>query len=680
MGEKTKNPLLVKSPHFDGAVAFDDLKVEHYLPALDQTLSVANRRLEELKLDQSDPTIDNTILALQRAVDTVMNVVQVYGNLRISNGDAALQDLAKNIMPKVSALMSDINLDDQIFARVNRLYGEIDLENLPVEARTLVEQTHRGFKRNGGLLDAKEKQKLRAIDQELSTLSPEFSSHVLRATNRYELRLSKKDDLAGLPDSVIEAAKAAATEKGYEDEWLFTLQAPSLVPFLKYSTNRHHREELWRAYNTRAVSGDDSNKELIKQIVRLRYERARLLGYDSHAAYQLEERMAESPERVKNFIAELYEVAKPAAAREVKELVEFKRKQGDQTDLMPWDYTYWSHRMKEAKFQLDSEALKPYFPLKAVLDGAFEHADKLFGLRFELASDVPIYHSEVEVFKVYRANSYVGLFYVDFHPRATKSGGAWATRYRDQYKEDGRDVRPHVSIVCNFTKPSGDKPALLNFMEVTTLFHEFGHALHSLLSDCQYKDLSCTSVFRDFVELPSQIMENWTKEEEGLALFARHYETKEVLPMEFVEKIRRSDNFHSGYGTMRQLRFAMIDMAWHTADPSSINDIEAFETAVSRDADVLPKIDGCVTSCSFEHIFAGGYAAGYYGYKWAEVLDADAFELFKERGVFDQATAESFRANILAKGGSEHPMKLYKRFRGREPSTKALLRRCELID
>ena len=673
------NPLLKESRQFDGAVAFDDIKLEHYLPALEHTLQIANQRLEKLKVNTAKPSIENTLLALQKAINPVVNVVQIYGNLRIANGDDALQALAGEIMPKVSALMSDINLDDKIFARVNRLYENTNLDELPAEARTLIEQTYRSFKRNGGLLNHEDKQKLRAIDQQLSTLSPEFSSHVLNATNSFELRLSKKEDLQGLPDSAIEAAKVAATEKGYNGEWLFTLHAPSLVPFLKYSTRRNYREQLWRAYNTRAVDGDNSNKDLIRKITGLRYERAQLLGYDSHAAYQLEERMAETPDKVNGFLTELYEVAKPAAIREVQELTKFKREQGDDTDLMPWDYTYWSHRMKEAMFQLDSEALKPYFPLKAVLEGAFAHANKLFGLRFNEAHDVPVYHPEVQAFKAYRKDAYVGLFYVDFHPRSTKSGGAWATRYRDQYKEEGRDVRPHVSIVCNFTKPSGDKPALLNFMEVTTLFHEFGHALHSLLSDCQFQDLSCTSVFRDFVELPSQIMENWTKEEEGLALFARHYETQEVLPMEMVEKIRRSDNFHSGYGTMRQLRFAMIDMAWHTAEPGSIDDVEEFEAKVSQDADILPKVDGCVTSCSFEHIFAGGYAAGYYGYKWAEVLDADAFELFKENGIFDTATAESFRVNILSKGGSEHPMKLYKKFRGREPSTKALLRRCELV-
>ncbi|MBM4251964.1 MAG: M3 family metallopeptidase [Deltaproteobacteria bacterium] len=674
------NPLLQPSSLRHGAVPFGDIKVDHYLPALDNAIIEAKKCLDAIKADTATPNFANTFVALEAATAKVFDIAYVYSNLRSAHGDAAMQALAPQVMPRLIKLESDINLDSALFQRVETAFRHLP-STLTTEQKTLAEKTYRSFRRNGAMLSPADKDKLRALDEELSILGPKFSEHVLKATNAYTLVITDRTELAGLPDSALEAAAAAAVEKGQVGAWLFTLHAPSVLPLLKYAANRELRRTIWYAFNARAYGGDHDNQAVLKRIATLRRERAKLLGYKSHAHFQTEERMAESPENVRTFLARLLGKTKPAADREMQELRAFMLSKGCQEELQPWDYAYWSAKLKEEKFQLNAEETRPYFQLERVLAGAFEHARRLFDLEFSAVTDLPVYAEDVQVYEVRRRDTgaYMGLFYTDFFPRSTKSGGAWCTRFKSQFKSGEINHRPHVSIVCNFTKPTPTKPSLLTFQEVTTLFHEFGHALHSLLSDCEYRSLACTNVYRDFVELPSQILENWARHKDGLALFATHYETGELLPPEMVQKIIDGENFHAAYLMMRQLRFGYLDMAWHADPPEGDVDVATFERAAVAPTDLLPNIQGTNISSAFEHIFAGGYAAGYYGYKWAEVLDADAFELFEERGVFDREIADLFRRHILERGGSDHPMTLYKAFRGRAPDPDALLRRSQLI-
>jgi peptidyl-dipeptidase Dcp len=672
------NPLLTPPARPFGAVPFREIKLEHFVPAVTEAIRETKARIAAVRDDQAPPTFANTFVALENAGDTVWNVSLVYGNLRSAHGDPAMQALAKEIMPKLIQLDSDTYLDEALFARVKAAYAALP-QTLTVEQRTLADKAFRAFKRNGALLDAAGKAKLRALDEQLSTLGPEFSEHVLKATNAYELVVTDEKDLAGLPESTRQAAAETAKERGKAGAWVFTLHAPSYLPVMKYADNRELRRQLFVAQGSRATSGESDNRALVVRIARLRHQRAELLGYKSHAHFQLEERMAETPERVRAFLDRLLEKSLPAARREIAELAQFAASEGGAAELMPWDYAYWADKLKERRYKLNAEELRPYFPLQSVLDGAFEHAKRLYDLDFRPATNVEVYADDVQVFEVLRGGKHIGLFYADFFPRPTKSGGAWCSRFRSQWVEDGASQRPHVTIVCNFTKPTATKPALLTQNEATTLFHEFGHALHSLLSQCEFRSLSCTSVYRDFVELPSQIMENWLAEKESLALFARHYETGEVLPDHYVQKIIASDRFHAAYMTVRQLRFGYLDLAWYGGDPGDVQDVLAFEQRAVAATDLFPPVPGTNMSCSFEHIFSGGYSAGYYSYKWAEVLDADAFELFKEKGIFAKDVADRFRSAILERGGSDHPMRLYKEFRGREPDPDALLRRAGLI-
>lgn len=672
------NPLTEASKLPFGAVAFDQIKVEHFVPALEAACARARARVEAIKSDDSPATFSAVIERLEAATAEVEHVAYAYGNLRAAHGDAAMHALAKEMMPRLAQLESDFNLDERLFARVQEAYNASQSETLSPEQRTLAEKTFRSFRRGGALLPAEKKQRLRAIDAELSTLGPEFSENVLKATNAFELVLTDKSDLAGLPASVADAAHQQAKERGKSGAWLFTLHAPSLIPFLRYSERRELRRQVWFASSSRSLSGATSNQDVLRRIVRLRHERASLLGYPSHAHYQLEERMAEDPRKVRAFLQRLLEKSRPAAEKEMADLRAFMRQQGEHEELMPWDYSYWSNRLKEHRFQINAEELKPYFSLESVLQGAFAIAGRLYGLTFREVTNVPTYAPDVRVFAVADAAGQMGLFYTDFYPRSTKSQGAWCTRYHGQWQDQLGMHRPHVSIVCNFTQPTASSPALLTFQEVTTLFHEFGHALHSLLSRCRYRSLACTSVYRDFVELPSQIMENWAREPEGLALFAKHYETGADIPPDLVKRVVASENFHAAYAMMRQLRFAMLDLAWYSGDPGTEVDIPAFELAAVQATDLLPNVPGTNISCAFEHIFSGGYSAGYYGYKWAEVLDADAFECFKGAGIFSRDIAGRFRKSILERGGSEHPMRLYQEFRGRPPDPDALLRRSGL--
>jgi len=675
------NPLLKPFTNKDQAVPFDQIKVEHYIPALEEAIKIAKSNIAKIKSNTAAPDFENTIVALEAASELPERISGIYSNLEVANADEALQGLAKEIYPKLTAFTSDISLDEDIFKRVKAVYDKRDSLNLNKEQLRLLEKTYLAFTRNGALLNATDKETLRQIDQELSVLGPKFSENVLKATNAFEMVLDKKEDVEGIPEGILEGAAAMAEAKGHKGKWLFTLSIPSYLPFMTYAKNRALREKMWRAYSARAYKGDFDNQGTVLKIVQLRDRRAKLLGFKTHADFVLAERMAQNPQTVNEFLHKLLKASKEAGKKDLAEVTEFAKKIDGVTDIKPWDFAYYSEKLKEEKYAFNEEDLRPYFQLEKVVDGVFAHAKKLYGLTFKENKDIPVYHPEVKAYEIYEESSgkYMGLFYTDFFPRETKKGGAWMTQFRGQGLIEGQMKRPHVSIVCNFTKPTPTKPSLLTYDEVRTLFHEFGHALHGMLSECTYPSLSGTNVYWDFVELPSQIMENWVGEKEGLDLFARHYQTNEAMPAELIQKLKASQKFQAGYMSCRQLQFGMMDMAWHSTDPSTIKDVDQFEEKVTAETRLFPKVEGSNTSCSFSHIFAGGYSAGYYSYKWAEVLDADAFEYFKEKGLFNHEVAQKFKNNILSRGGTEHPMDLYKKFRGREPDPNALLRRDGLI-
>lgn len=708
----TQNPLLQPFTGRDQAVPFDLIKTEHYVPALETSIAEAKTNLEKIK-SEKNLNFETVILALEQLSEKIDRVSSVYFNLFSAEADEEMQKLAQVISPMLSAFSSDISLDPEVFSKIKFVYDNRIALKLHGEELRLTDKMYKDFVRNGALLSEDKKEKLRAIDQELSVLGPQFSENVLKATNAFELWITDKKDLAGLPEGAIEAAALAAEQKAQSKsstapapqiaataatpaQWLFTLQGPSLIPFMTYAENRALREKIWRANSMKAFGGEFDNRQTVLKIVKLKYDRAQILGFKDYAHYVLEERMAENPDTVFKFIEKLIEPSKKAALRDLDEVKEFKKSLESATattptaeattandDLKPWDFAFYSEKLKEKKYAFNEEELRPYFKLENVIQGVFEHAQQLYGLTFKPISDIPVYHPDVKTFEVYdteHGNEYIGLFYMDFFPRETKKAGAWMTSFRDQGLWGNKVERPHISIVCNFTKPTPTKPSLLSYDEVRTLFHEFGHALHGLLSRCKYKSLSGTNVYWDFVELPSQIMENWAQEKEGLDLFAHHYQTNAKIPNELVEKIKRSKNFQTGWVSLRQLSFGWLDMNWYTTDPAQISDVDTFETQVGDRTRLLPKEPGTNMSCSFSHIFAGGYSAGYYSYKWAEVLDADAFEYFKEKGLFNKEVAKKFKDSILSRGGTEHPMELYKQFRGREPDTSSLLRRDGLIE
>ncbi len=674
------NPLLEKSNLDHQAIPFDRIRPEDFAPAFEAALRDARASLAKVVHCQEPPAFDNTIFALESCSEKLDQVSNIFSNLLHAHTHPTLQGLAREVMPRLSEFSSDIFLNEKLFSRIKSVYEKgKEAGQLNDEQFTLLEKTYKAFTRNGALAKASDKSRLREIDQRLSVLGQVFSDHVLASTNSFELWITDRKDLDGLPESAIEAAAVAAKSKGREGAWLVTLQAPSYMPFMRFSTRRELREKLWRAYQSRATAGEWDNRPLILEISRLRAERARLLGYGTHADFILEERMAAGIETVRAFLERLFRVSYKAAGRELQEL---KSEFGAEVqDLQPWDLAFYSEKLMRKRFDFDEEQLRPYFKLENVVEGVFEHAKRLYGLCFERREDLPVYHPEVQVFEVFEegTKAFVGLLYTDFFPRDSKQGGAWMTIYREQGLIDGKIQRPHVSIVCNFTKPTESKPSLLTLMEVRTLFHEFGHALHALLSQCTYRSLSGTNVYWDFVELPSQIMENWVKEKESLDLFARHYQTGAPIPTELVEKIRDSSRFQAGLLSLRQLSFAYLDLAWHASDVDRVDDVEAYETAILDKLSLFPHVPGSVLSCGFTHIFSGGYAAGYYSYKWAEVLDADAFEFFKEKGIFSREVADRFKNHILSRGGTEHPMELYRKFRGREPDADALLRREGLL-
>lgn len=676
------NPLVNITPTPFNTPPFSKIKNEHFKPAIEQLIAEAQKDIAEIVQNSHQPSFENTVETLEKTGKQLDRASSIFFNLNSAETNDEIQSIAKEVSPMLTEFSNDILLDADLFKKVAFAYEHTNQTLLTPEQKTLLEKTYKGFVRNGALLNEEQKQELRKIDVELARLSLEFGEHVLAETNRFELVVEREEDLDGLPAFAREQAAEAAHNKGYEDSWVFTLDYPSYVPFITYAKNRELRKQLSTAFASKAFKGDElDNQDVVKQIVNLRNQRAKLLGYNTHADFVLEQRMAQSPKTVMDFLSEIEQFGKEGALKDVREVEEFAKKLDGIERLEKWDFAYYSEKLKMEKYAIDDEMLKPYFQLENVIAGVFETAKRLFGLSFIETKEIDTYHEDVITYEVRNSEGeHVAIFYADFFPRPGKRAGAWMTSFAGQYKNKKGDHRPLVSIVCNFTKPSATTPALLTFNEVTTLFHEFGHALHGMLANGQYETLSGTSVYWDFVELPSQILENWCYEKECLDLFARHYETGESIPQELVEKIKASANFMEGYQTMRQLSFGMLDMAWHGQDNSEVESVSDFERGIMAKTDVLPPIPGTNMSCSFSHIFQGGYSAGYYSYKWAEVLDADAFEFFKEKGIFNKEVAELFKNHILSAGGSEHPMTLYKRFRGKAPDVKALLRRAGLIE
>lgn len=671
------NPLL--SP-FDTA-PFSKIKNEHFKPAFLQSIEDARAEIDAITENTDAPKFENTIEALEFSGQQLDRISSVFFNLNSAETNEEIQKIAQEISPLLSEFGNDITLNEALFKRVKAVYDQKDNLELTVEQNTLLDKKYKSFSRNGANLSEDKKKRLREIDAKLAKLKLTFGENVLAETNKYQLHLTDESDLDGLPEGAKEAAAQLATSKGKEDGWLITLDYPSYIPFMKYAKNRALRKELSLAFGSKGFHNDElDNQENVLEIAKLRFERANLLGYKTHANFVLEERMAETPEKVHSFLNELLEKAKPAAEREFKQLEDFAINLDGIDRLEKWDSSYYSEKLKQELFNLDDEKLKPYFKLENVINGVFKVAENLFDLQFEEVSDIEKYHDEVKTFKVYDANkSFISLFYADFHPRAGKRGGAWMTSFKSQWKRNGENVRPHISNVCNFTPSTKSKPSLLTFNEVTTLFHEFGHGLHGMLANTTYPSLSGTSVFWDFVELPSQVLENWCYEKEALELFAKHYETGETIPMELVEKIKESATFQEGMQTLRQLSFGLLDMSWHGIDPTSIINVKAHEDEAFKDTSLYPDTPETCMSTAFSHIFQGGYSSGYYSYKWAEVLDADAFAYFKEKGIFNKEVSTKFKDHVLSQGGTENPMVLYKRFRGAEPKVEALLERAGLL-
>jgi peptidyl-dipeptidase Dcp len=662
------NPLLQP---FNTA-PFSKISTEHYKPAIKKTIELAKKEIAEI--------VENTTEALDFTGERLNRITSIFFNLNSAETSDEIQKIAQEISPWLSEFKNDITLNQALFQRIKTVFEDRDRLKLTPEQKTLLEKQYKGFARNGANLNDLDKKALRKIDASLSKLSLKFGENVLTETNAFELHLVEEKQLSGLPDSTKEAAHQLATERGKEG-WVFTLDYPSYIPFLTYADNRELRKEMAIAAGKKAFQNNAfNNEQIVLDIVKLRHQRALLLGYKTHAHFVLEERMAETPEKVIAFSKDLLKKAKPAAKKEFKNLENYAKKIGGISQLQKWDGAYYAEKLKKEIFDLDQEILKPYFKLENVIAGAFTIAHKLFDLNFEAVTTIDKYHEDVKTYNVTDTNGdFIAIFYADFHPRKGKRNGAWMTSYKPQQIKNSKNERPHISIVCNFTKPTATKPSLLTFNEVTTLFHEFGHALHGMLANTTYNSLSGTSVSWDFVELPSQILENWCYEKEALALFATHYETGEMLPMEYVEKIKESASFHEGMQTLRQLSFGLLDMCWHSQDPSTISSIKDFENAAFANTKLYPNIEENCMSTAFSHIFQGGYSAGYYSYKWAEVLDADAFEYFIEEGVFNKEVANKFKENILSKGGTEKPMTLYKRFRGKEPKPDALLKRAGLL-
>ena len=662
-------------------IPFHLIKTEHFEPAIEEGMKIHNQEVDAIVHCPDAPTFHNTIVALEKSGSLLDRVSTVFGNLLSAETSDELEAIAERVMPRLSEHSNNISLNEKLFARIKQVYEETDKEALTPEERMLLQNTYNGFIRSGANLAPDQKERFRQISAELSVLTLKFSQNNLKETNRYELLLTP-EQTDGLPQSALDAYAQAAKEKNQEG-YLVTLHAPSFVPFMKYSTHRALRQQLYMAYNTQCTHDNEfNNLEIVQKLVNLRLERAQLLGFETVADYVLSRRMAENSANVYKLLNELLEAYTPTAHQEVEEVKNLaKELEGEDFELMPWDWAYYSEKLKEKKFNLNEEELRPYFELKNVIQGVFGLATRLYGITFQENADIPVYHPDVKAYEVHdKDGSFLAVLYTDFHPRASKRSGAWMTSYKEQWKDEKGNSRPHVSVTMNFTKPSEDKPALLTFSEVNTFLHEFGHALHGMFADTTYQSMSGTNVYWDFVELPSQIMENFAIEKDFLNTFAKHYETGENIPEEMIQRIVDASNFNVAYACLRQLSFGLLDMAWYTRTEPFEGDVRAYEKKAWEKTQVLPSVEETCMTVQFSHIMAGGYAAGYYSYKWAEVLDADAFSLFQEKGIFDAATANSFRENVLSKGGTEHPMVLYKRFRGQEPSINALLKRNGIIN
>tara|TARA_R110001606_G_scaffold147495_2_gene287419 strand:- start:3601 stop:5616 length:2016 start_codon:yes stop_codon:yes gene_type:complete len=670
------NPLL---HHFNTA-PFSKISPEDYKPAIKAAIEETKKEIDNIISNTEIPTFENTTVALDFTGEKLGRITSIFFNLNSAETNDEIQKIAQEISPWLSDFSNDIKLNKELFKRVKSVFDQKENLDLTAEQQMLLEKQYKGFARNGANLSKEKKSKLRKIDAELSKLSLQFGENVLAETNAFQMHLTKEDEVAGLPESVKEAAHQLAKENEKEG-WIFTLDYPSYIPFMTYADNRELRKKLAIAAGKKAFQNNEFNNEkIVLNIVKLRHQRANLLGYKTHAHFVLEERMAETPEKVITFSNDLLAKAKPAAQKEFDELESFAKKLDGINQLQKWDGAYYSEKLKKERFNLDQEILKPYFKLENVINGVFEVANRLYDLKFEEVFNIDTYHKDVKTYNVTDAkDNFIAVFYADFHPRKGKRNGAWMTSYKPQQIKNRINERPHVSIVCNFTKPTKTKPSLLTFNEVTTLFHEFGHALHGMLANTTYNSLSGTSVSWDFVELPSQVLENWCYEKEALEIFAKHYESGEVIPMEYVKKIKESASFHEGMQTLRQLSFGLLDMSWHSKDPSEIKSIKKFENTAFTETKLYPDVAENCMSTAFSHIFQGGYSAGYYSYKWAEVLDADAFEYFSEKGIFNKEVATKFKENVLSKGGTEKPMELYKRFRGKEPKPDALLKRAGLL-
>lgn len=676
-----ENILLKNFDTKHNTAPFERIELSHYKEAIENSINEAKENINDIILNKNDADFENTVEALEWSGDRLDRVASIFFNLNSAETSDEMQKLAQEISPMISAFSNDVALNEDLFKRVKQVFDKKESFKLSREQNKLLEKHYNSFVRNGALLNEDDKKTLRQIDDKLSRLTLTFQQNVLKETQDFILHITDENDLSGLPDSSIEGAKEEAESRSL-DGWVFTLDYPSYIPFMTYADKRELRKKMSIAFGAKAFRNNEfDNREVIKEIVTLRHKRARLLGFKNHADYVLQERMAKSPKAVNEFLEDLLKKAKPAAEKEFDGLKNFAKELDGIEKIQKWDGAYYTEKLKQKLFNLDDEKLKPYFELDAVLNGVFEIANRLYGYSFKLVDDIQKYHPDVKTYEVYNKDGgFLAVFYADFHPRKGKRAGAWMTTFKDQYRKNGENSRPHVANVCNFTKPTKSKPSLLTFNEVTTLFHEFGHALHAMSAQTTYPSLSGASVYWDFVELPSQLLENWCYEQEALELFAKHYETGDLIPQDFIKKIKESSNFMEGLTTIRQISFGLLDMAYHANENVDLSNLKKLEKETMEVANLYPDVPENMMSTQFAHIFAGGYSSGYYSYKWAEVLDADAFAYFKENGIFNRDVANKFRENILEKGGTIDPMELYKNFRGSEPNVDALLERAGLLE
>lgn len=676
-----ENPFFKKYSTPFETPPFDQIKEEHFMPALKAGIEEQKKEIQAIVNNKEKPTFENTIMALDLSGSLLNRVYAVFSHLSEANTTEGLQKINEEIAPMLAKNTDDINMNEALFRKIKAVYDKKKSLKLNTEDLRLLEKTYKEFVRGGANLTPDKKEQLRKINSELSLLSVNFGNNLLKETNSFKLVIENKEDLAGLPQSLINASAAAAKERGLEGKWVFTLHSPSIFPFLQYSEKRELREKIYKAYTNRGNNGNENdNKSLISRIISLRYQKAKLLGFTSYAHFVLDKVMAKTPEAVYTLLTKIWDPAIKMAGKEAIALQEVIFKEKNTFKLQPWDWWYYSEKLRKEKYDLDDAQLRPYFKLENVRDGAFAVANKLWGITFTERTDIPVWHPEVKVFEVKEADGrHIGILYTDYFPRSSKRGGAWMSELRRQHKKDGVNITPVIYNVGNFTKPAGDTPSLLTFDEASTLFHEFGHALHGLLSNCRHYSISSTEVPRDFVELPSQIMENWAGEPEVLKMYAKHYKTGEPIPNALINKIVRASKFNQGFVTVEFTAAALLDMDWHVLETPTELDVVKFENNTAKKIGLLPEISFRYRTTYFNHIFASDYSAGYYSYLWAEVLDADAFEAFKEKGIFDKKTAQSLRDNILSKGGSEEGMVMYRKFRGKDPDIKPLLKRRGII-